>query len=127
MIRYVYNSQKQPPAPFVLVTVANPLTGAEVRDIPAQIDTGADCTLVPEMIVESLNLNFSGSWTIAGVGGKVEEMRLYPALIGVHRSPSQQVEVVAHSGEPWVLLGRDVLNAFRLLLDGPGLALEIGS
>jgi hypothetical protein len=25
-----------------------------------------------------------------------------------------------------VLLGRDVLNGYRLLLDGPGLALEIG-
>jgi hypothetical protein len=34
--------------------------------------------------------------------------------------------VVASSGEPWVLLGRDVLNAHRLLLDGPHLTLEIG-
>lgn len=125
MIRYRYNAQKQPPAPFVLVTVGNPLTGAEVRDIPAQIDTGADCTLVPSGVIATLGLKYSGSSTVAGVGGKVEEMRLYPAAIGNHHMPPQTMEVVAHPGEPWVLLGRDVLNGHRLLLDGPGLVLEI--
>jgi hypothetical protein len=84
LIRYVYNSQKKPPAPFVLVTLANPLTGAEVRDVPAQLDTGADCTLVPQKIVEALGLNFGGSWTIGGVGGKVEDLAAVP---GVHRHP----------------------------------------
>ena len=126
MIRYRYNSQKQPPAPFVLVTVGNPLTGAELRDVPAQIDTGADCTLVPSGVVATLGLNYSGSWSVAGVGSKVEEMRLYPASIAIHQLPPQPIEVVAHPGESWVLLGRDVLNGFRLLLDGPGLVLEIG-
>jgi hypothetical protein len=34
--------------------------------------------------------------------------------------------VFALEGEPFILLGRDVLNQHRVLLDGPGLALEIG-
>jgi hypothetical protein len=39
LIRYTYNTQVNPPAPFVLITLRNPAGGAEVRDVPAQIDT----------------------------------------------------------------------------------------
>jgi gag-polyprotein putative aspartyl protease len=126
LIRYAYNAQRIPPAPFILVTIANPLTGAEVRDVPAQLDTGADRSLIPQAIVDALGLNFSGSMTIGGVGGSVEEMKLYPASFSIHRLTPHVIEVLDHPGEPWVLLGRDMLNSYRLLLDGPGLALEIG-
>ncbi len=44
----------------------------------------------------------------------------------VHSLPPQTIEVVASPGESWVLLGRDVLNSYRALLDGPQLAVEIG-
>jgi hypothetical protein len=37
----------------------------------------------------------------------------------------QKVALIAHDEEPFILLGRDILNRHRLLLDGPGLALEI--
>ena len=67
MIRYTYNAQVQPPAPFVYLTLRNPADGSEVQNVAAQIDN-----------------------------------------------------------EPWVLLGRDVVNAHRLVLDGPQFTLEIG-
>jgi hypothetical protein len=35
------------------------------------------------------------------------------------------MELVASPGENWILLGRDVLNKFVVMLDGPQLALEI--
>jgi predicted aspartyl protease len=125
MIRYAYNTQKQPPAPFVRVTLRHPRTGDEVRDVPAQLDTGADCTLVPLSLAERLCLDFMGSLEIGGVGGATEEMTLYTVSLSVHDLPPLTVSVVAHSGEPWVLLGRDVLNAYQLLLNGPARALEI--
>ncbi len=53
-------------------------------------------------------------------------MPSYPVQLKVHNLPVQMIEVVASAGETWVLLGRDVLNAHRLLLDGPQLFLEIG-
>ena len=84
MIRYAYNSQLQPPAPFALVTLRHPLTGAEVRDVPAQVDTAADRTLLPLPIVQALGLPAIGSIPVGGVGGTVATMTLYPVLIGVH-------------------------------------------
>ena len=126
MIRYAYNAQKQPPAPFVLVTVRHPRHGTEARDVPVQLDTGADRSLVPQAIVDALGLEYSGSLPVGGVGGKVEELALYTAELRIHTLSPRVIEVFAHPGEPWVLLGRDVLNVHRLLLDGPGLALEVG-
>jgi hypothetical protein len=53
-------------------------------------------------------------------------MPSYPVQVAIHDLPAQTLEVVGSAGESWLLLGRDVLNARRLLLDGPQLVLEIG-
>ncbi len=126
MIYYGYNTQKDPPAPFVRVTLRHPRTGNELRDLPAQLDTGADCSLIPVKIAEGLGLDFSGHWNIVGVGGTSEIMTLYSVSILIHNLPECVIEVPTHANEPWIILGRDVLNSIRLLLDGPNLKLEIG-
>jgi hypothetical protein len=126
VICYAYVAQVHPPAPFVQVQLKNPVTGNELRDVPAQLDTAADRTLIPDTLVQALALPQMGTLTIGGVGGVQQVMPTYPLLLAIHDLPAQTIEVVASSGEPWVLLGRDVLNAERLLLDGPRLALEIG-
>ena len=90
------------------------------------LDSAADGALLPLIVAEELNLDKIGDLDIGGVGGSVERMTVYDVLLGIHPLPLHLVEVVAHADEPWVLLGRDVLNGHRLLLDGPGLALEIG-
>jgi hypothetical protein len=53
-------------------------------------------------------------------------MSTYPLSLTIHNLPVQTIEVVASPGESWMLLGRDVLNNYRLLLDGPHLVLELG-
>jgi hypothetical protein len=50
---------------------------------------------------------------------------LYVVLLGVHTFPPRSIEVIVHPEEQWVLLGRDVLNELRSLLDGPAAAIEI--
>src|SRR4051812_13182913 len=62
---------------------------------------------------------------VAGFGGQVLLVRTYLVDVEIRSLPTQSVEVFAHAGEPYVLLGRDVLNAFRIVLDGPGLAIEL--
>jgi predicted aspartyl protease len=126
MIRYSYNAQLSPPAPFVLITLRNPVSGDEAKDVPAQLDTAADRTLLPLAVVQALALPAIGSIPIGGVGGTVSIMTVYVVLLGVHTLPQRLIEVVAHPDESWVLLGRDVLNTHRLVLDGSQLALEIG-
>jgi hypothetical protein len=125
VIRYRY-APKDPPAPFVNITLRNPVTGAEQTGVPAQIDTGADVTVLPEAVVRKLALPGSGELTVNGLGGTYHQVTVYTVQLSVHGSlPEQLVEAIAGVDERWVLLGRDILNAHRILLDGPAQALEI--
>ncbi|MBX9579121.1 MAG: hypothetical protein K2X87_02335 [Gemmataceae bacterium] len=126
MISYPYNVQKQPPAPFVRITLRHPRSGAEVRDIPAQIDSAADQTLVPLAVAQAIALDKIGSVDIAGVGGTKATLPVYDVLLAIQPLPLRIAEVVAHPNEPWALLGRDILNGYRVVMDGPSLILEIG-
>src|SRR5436190_22952822 len=126
MIRYGFLAQLDPPAPFVNVVLRNPISGAELRDVPAQLDCAADRTVLPESVARSLNLPQVGAMKLGGFGGATYTLPVYAVLLGLHDLPIQPFKVAAHAEESWVLLGRDVLNRYRILLDGPQLALEIG-
>jgi hypothetical protein len=110
VIRYRYNQQTDPPAPFVYGTFQNPADSTELHDVPVQIDTAADRTVLPDHVVQALGL----------------ALPTYAVRVAIHQLPAKTIKVVASSGEPWVLLGRDVLNDHRLCLDGPQLTFEIG-
>ena len=94
--------------------------------MPAQIDTAADRTVLPDHVVQALGLAQMGRIAVGGLGGGVQYLPTYAVRVAIHLFPTQTVKVVASSGEPWVLLGRDILNAYRLQLDGPQLTFEIG-
>ena len=126
MIRYSYNSEIQPPAPFVYLNLRNPADGTELSQVPAQIDTAADRTVLPDSVVNALGLSQIGTTSIGGFGGIVYSLPAYVVDLAIHDLAHQPFKVIASPEEPWVLLGRDVLNTHRFLLDGPGLALEIG-
>jgi predicted aspartyl protease len=52
-----YNSTDfDSPAPVAYVTLRNETTGAEWSNVPMQLDTGADVTLVPQTAVNKLGL-----------------------------------------------------------------------
>lgn len=125
MIRYQYQTQLTPPAPFVNIVLRNPASGAEIRDVPAQLDCAADRTVLPDSIVDALQLPQVGILRLGAFGGATYTLPTYAVILGVHDLPARPFKVAAHAEEAWVLLGRDVINAYRLLLDGPQLALEI--
>lgn len=124
-IRVGYNQQVQPPAPFVHVTVGDPLGGAAAADIPAQIDSAADRTVVPLRVLEGLGLEPIDEISVGGLGGSTFKLQVYVVSLAVRTRPGRLLRVLAHPDEPWVLLGLDVLNGHRLVLDGPNLVLEL--
>jgi predicted aspartyl protease len=125
MIRYSFQSQINPPAPFVRVTLRNRQTGATSEDVPAQVDTAADRTVIPAAIAISLGLQHLESVEIGGLGGVAYLVPVYAVIIAIHDLPPRLIFPIAHKEEPWVLLGRDVLNYHRIVLDGPRQSLEI--
>jgi predicted aspartyl protease len=90
--------------------------------IPALVDTGADCTLVPVAAVDALQLPQIGSVWIQGVGPLKHRATVRAAQVefGGLRCLA---DVTAFGDE--AILGRDLLNRAVALLDGPGLALSL--
>lgn len=125
MIRYRYNRQLTPPAPFVYVSVGCPATGVTISSIPAQVDTAADRTVLPQQLVATLGLAEDGRALFQGFAGEIVELPLYLVEIRVQDFRPLLVRAVLGEAESHLLLGRDVLNAYRLLLEGPELSLEI--
>jgi hypothetical protein len=78
--RYGYNQQVVPPAPFVHVTLRCPETGKEAADLPAQIDSTADRSVIPGKLVEELRLVPLDELRISGFGGQIFLLR--PTWIG---------------------------------------------
>jgi predicted aspartyl protease len=125
MVRYAYNRQVTPPAPFVHVSLQNLMAGTISDNLAALVDTGADRTVIPSSLVEALGLVPLDELPFAGLGGHLVHLRTYLVEIAIRGFPPRELEVVAHHDEPYILLGRDLLNQQRILLDGPGMAFEI--
>jgi predicted aspartyl protease len=125
MIRYRYASEIQPPAPFVNVTVRCPTTGRHIERSPAQLDTGADYTVLPSSVVSALSLVQVGLRECQGFYGEIVQLPVYLVAISIHELPSVEIQAILGEREAFILLGRDVLNNHRVVLDGPQLTLEI--
>jgi hypothetical protein len=126
VIRYSYNRQFEPPAPFVHVALRHPETAEELANVPAQLDCAADRSVVPLRLVEELGLVPMGEVCVAGLGGAPTFLPAFVVLIEIRQLYAVSAKIVAIPDEPYILLGRDVLNLYRLLLDGPQLTLQIG-
>jgi len=125
MIRYRYATHRAPPAPFVNVTLRCAATGTTAT-VAAQLDTGADRTVLPGNVVEALGLVEDGRMQFQGFAGAIVELPLFLVELRIENLPELAIRAVLGDAEPHVLLGRDVLNGHRLLLDGPGLMLDSG-
>lgn len=125
MIRYRYANHLNPPAPFVHVTVRCPSTGHFAADLPAQVDTAADRTVLPDHVVAALELAEDDRLLFQGFGSQILELPTFLVAVSLHDLAPVLLRAVLGEREPFILLGRDVLNAHRLHLDGPQQALEI--
>lgn len=120
-----YQSFVSPPGPFAVVTVSNVDGSVTIPNRVAQLDSAADRTVFPQSLIDALGTAASGAVILAGFGGTPTTCLLYEVLLALPSFSTIRLEVIAHADEPWVLLGRDVLNRYVVTLDGQALRLTI--
>ncbi len=127
MARYRYNTQFDPPAPFVLVRIGRPRhLDADAELLPAQVDTAADLTVVPWSNIAPLKLTAVDKYPVQGFGSEPQEYPRYLVEMSIHEIENHViVPVLASPDEKYVLLGRDILNRFQIVLDGANRLLTI--
>jgi hypothetical protein len=108
----------------VTVQVAHHVIESREVTIPAKLDTAADVSAVPSFLVHDLQLDEVGDFEVEGYDNKLANIPAYGVSMALNGQSLGRLEVISIPSD-YVLLGRDVLNQLRLLLDGPSLFLEI--
>ncbi len=107
-----------PPAPLARVVVRHPEREQSVEDVPMLIDSGADATLLPRSAATSLGLEATGErYQLVGFDGAVSESEAVHASLGFLRRNFRGRYLLTEAEVG--VIGRDILNHIRLLLDGP--------
>jgi predicted aspartyl protease len=122
MTQYRFSEAFAPAAPVLPVHV-----GGIAEDSPAVllqmlVDTGADCSLIPEQLAQRLRLPQVDKVSIVGVGGQALPVLIYAARMRI--GPLRVLARIAAYGDE-ALLGRELLNQLVLRFEGPEQLLHV--
>jgi hypothetical protein len=120
-----YDVSVFPPAPRLEIHFIALPHGTAFGPVHAFLDTGADVTIVPMDIIRQLKAGVVTFKTVRGYTRGRRNVRTYLVDVDVAGLTLPGIEVVGDDAADQVLIGRDVLNKLRLLLDGPGQRTEI--
>lgn len=112
-----------PPAPVVTVLVEHPESGARVDGVAMLLDSGADVTLLPRTVVDLLGIKpLDEQYRLLSFDDRVSDADAVRARLIFLKTRFRGTFLVVE-GDVGVL-GRNVLNSVRILLDGPAQSWE---
>lgn len=113
-----YNASFDPPAPLLEVTIANTANKRRRRSLSALLDTGSDITAIPDSLAQPLQLYPIGQIQLESVEATTTTVLTYAVHLTIGDLSIPRLEVIL-TGLDFIVVGRDVLNRFYLLLNGP--------
>ena len=119
-----YDRQYSPPAPIAELTIAHPVTGATSGSLSGKLDTGAGLSVIPQRVIAELALSPHGRIWARSYDGAYSRRLIYFARFVLEGNELAAVQCLAVERET-ALIGRNVLNRFAILLDGPKLRFEL--
>jgi len=124
-VQVPYSSAKSPPIPILTLDLHSPDGTQSLLGLTGILDTAADRTLVPLPIIEQLKLRPIAQVRARGFGTAAFTIDVYRIRLAVTGVVDVVVDVLGHSTEPQILVGRDILNQLRVTFDGPNQLVEI--
>lgn len=125
MAVYDYSSDYAPAAPVCPVYLGPGGADAAFGPYPALLDTGADYTVIPLSLLRQIGAPSIGHGRARGLWQASRTVTVYAVSLRVETLQMRALRVLAGDEGEEIILGRQVLNRLRLLLDGPVGLLEI--
>jgi predicted aspartyl protease len=113
-----YDFNHDPPAPVLVAVLTGMVHRRPQVRLPALIDTGSDLTAIPHTVVKRLHLYAVARIKVEGIDAYVTSTEIYTVRLAITGQPVREMEVV-QTEQPFVILGRDWLEHYYLLLNGP--------
>jgi len=124
-MEYPYDSTFHPSAPVVRLRVGAP-GDRPMEELDALLDSGADISAIPMELVRRLDLRRVDLIQVQGFGAEPREIPVFSAFMALRGEGERWIARVIPWAEGYALLGRNVLNRWRLVLDGPALMTTTG-
>ena len=125
-MQHSYSRRFDPSAPVLTISLGVPFS-PEMVQVETLIDSGSDMTVVPERIVEQLQLRRADYVTVSGLELETRERPVYAVTVNIEGVFGPTIQGVIAWEKDYGLLGRDVLNSLVVILDGPNRQLEVRS
>ena len=116
---YSYVRKSSFPFPALPVTLYRAEGEAITSVLSAQVDTGAEMTIVPAKYLAAVKDDVLQTVLLRSHWGEPRTFKMYVVDLLIGNERLAAVEVVADKQGKEILLGRNILNKVILLLDGP--------
>ena len=109
-------------APVIDFIAHSPANTSLTSQVRALVDTGATITCVPEKVIADLGRRnlWATRIKVSGAFGPKLGREAYLIDIRLANCYFHKIEVVVlPSGKDYAIVGRDILNRYRIIFDGP--------
>jgi predicted aspartyl protease len=120
-----YSLDFYPPMPMLQVRLGIADTGLSTQELLGIVDTGADSTIVPIALLDEIEASIEGFSTARGPWGDSHPVNLYAVDAIIEGITLPGIIVIGDEEGDEVVLGRNVLNRLKMLLDGLKLQTDI--
>jgi len=118
-MKYPYDTGYEPPFPILQVVLDNIEEDLQTPTTPALLDTGSDGTLVPIAYLRQILAPVFTDTRIRSHWGEWRPVHLFVVDLVIDGLRLPGVWVVGDEQGDEIILGRNVINMLRVLLDGP--------
>jgi predicted aspartyl protease len=122
---YEYSANYTPPIPTCQVYLGP--GGGETRlgPLEALIDTGADITVIPIHYLRQIKAKRVSRGKARSLWGDTRTVDIYAVALAVNGLQVAALQTLADDQGEEIVLGRQVLNRLKIVLDGPAAVMEI--
>ena len=126
-MKFAYSRNYLPAAPILEVTFVAAAENRRAGPLVGIVDSGADGTLVPLRYLTEIQAPPTSEMVVRSQWGERRRVWLYLVDVQIGTLIFAGLEVVGDELSDDVVLGRDLLNRLRIVLDGPQEAIELAS